>query len=416
MDTALLGTLSLALGLGLLIGLQRERSGSRLGGIRTFPLIALLGAVCGLLGREWGGIIVAAGFLGVVALAALANFEKARSQQDTVGQTTEAAALLTYVLGAFLATENYAVAVVVGGVAAVLLQFKQPMHEFAGGMSERDVRAVMRFVIVSLIILPILPNKAYGPYLVLNPTEIWLMVVLIVGMGMTGYAAYRFFRGQTSVLVGGIIGGLVSSTATTVACARRVAGSAEAGVAMALIISIAWLVAVVRVIIEVVVVAGAAWPQMVPPLVALLIVMVLATLALYYRGRREVGEVPPQDNPAELHSALLFGGLYALVLFVAAWAKNYFGADALYAVALVSGMVDVDAITLSTAQLVSAGRVDAQTGWKVVMVASLSNLVFKTGAVLLLGSWRLFLLILPAPAAGLIAGVLILWAWPGGPG
>jgi uncharacterized membrane protein (DUF4010 family) len=236
MESAIVSTLSLALGIGLLIGLQRERAGSDLGGIRTYPLIALFGAVCGVLTAEWGVAIAASGMLAVVALVVLANLGKARSGDDISGQTSEAAAILTYALGALLAVGQYAAAVVVGGVTAVLLHFKGPLHRFAGGLDERDVRAIMRFVIISLVILPLLPDGEFGPYDVLNPREVWLMVVLIVGIGLAGYMMYKIFGGKTGVILGGLLGGLISSTATTVAYARRVGGNANNLSAIAVII------------------------------------------------------------------------------------------------------------------------------------------------------------------------------------
>lgn len=155
----------------------------------------------------------------MVAIAVIANLQKLEDGEETGGQTSEAAALLTYALGALLAIESYAAAIVVGGVTAVLLHFKRPLHEFAGDMSERDIRAVMRFVIVTLIILPLLPDQTYGPYGVLNPREIWWMVVLIVGIGLSGYVTYKLFRGRAGVVLGGILGGLVSSTATILVAA-----------------------------------------------------------------------------------------------------------------------------------------------------------------------------------------------------
>src|SRR5688572_5582072 len=193
MDDTLVRIFSLALGIGLLIGFQRERIGSGMGGIRTYPLIALLGAVCGVLAREWDMLIAAAGLLGVIALILIANLHKAQNDESTAGQTSEAAALVTYALGVFVAMEHYAAALVVGGVTAVLLHFKTPMHQATAWLSETDVRAIMRLVILSLVILPLLPDAAYGPYEVLNPREIWLMVVLIVGIGLSGYLSYRLF-------------------------------------------------------------------------------------------------------------------------------------------------------------------------------------------------------------------------------
>ena len=202
MDIAVLGTLSLALGLGLLVGLQRERAGSALGGIRTFPLVSLLGAVCGLLAGRWGGFVVAAGFLGVASVALLANLEKFRHSEETTGQTTEVAALLTFALGR--AAHDRSIAPQPSSSAGsrrCCCSLKQPMHAFAGRLTERDIQAIMRFAIVSLIVLPLLPDAEFGPYRVLNPREIWWMVVLIVGIGLAGYVSYRIFGGRGGVLL-----------------------------------------------------------------------------------------------------------------------------------------------------------------------------------------------------------------------
>jgi uncharacterized membrane protein (DUF4010 family) len=414
MDANVLSTLSLALGIGLLIGLQRERAGSAIGGIRTFPLFALLGAICGLLAAEWGGIVVVAGLIGVVTICVLVNLAKRESDATEIGgQTSEAAALLTYALGAYLATGQFAAAIVVGGVTAVLLQFKKPMHQFAGRMTERDVQAVMRFVIVTLIVLPVLPNETFGPYSVLNPREIWLMVVLIVGIGLAGYVAGKLVGQQAGVVLGGILGGLVSSTATTVAYARRVEGSKGDAVGIAaLVITIASTVAVARVIVLVAVVAPAIVAAVAPPLAALLVLMIAVSVAMLFAGGKLGSKMPEQENPAELKSALVFGAVYAAIVFATAAAKAYFGDQALYGVAVVSGVVDVDAITLSTAQLAAAERIDPTTTWRVVMVAMLVNLVFKAGMSLVLGSSALFVRVALAFGISIAGGALILWAWP----
>jgi uncharacterized membrane protein (DUF4010 family) len=412
LDSTTLSALSLALGLGLLIGLQRERAGSRIGGIRTFPLIALLGSVCGLLAGQWGALIVAAGFIAVTTILVLGNFEKPKDDADTGGQTTEAAALLTYALGAYLSTENYAAAVVVGGVTAVLLQFKEPLHQFAGGLSERDVRAVMRFVIISLVILPVLPDNAYGPYQVLNPREIWWMVVLIVGIGLAGYVGYKFFADRDQIWLAGILGGVISSTAATVAYARRVKDHPDAAPVAAAIIVIASTVAVARVIVEIAVAAPSIFGAVAPPLFALLALMIGISVSWLMFAKTRGDKMPPQGNPAELKSALIFAALYALIIFTAASVKDYFGDRALYAVALVSGFVDVDAITLSTAQLAAAKRVDTAVAWQVIMLAVLANLGFKAATALALGSVRLFLNVALASTVAIVGGVLILLFWP----
>jgi hypothetical protein len=191
-DLVVLQQLAVAFGLGLLLGLQRERTGSSIGGIRTFPLIALFGTVCALLGKTFGGWLVAAGLLALVVIVVYSNFAKMKSGEIDPGMTTEVAALLLYGLGAYVVIGSMVLAVVVGGAMAVLLQFKKPLHAFAGAIGERDMLAIMQFVLLSLVILPVLPHQDFGPYGVWNPFQIWLMVVLIVGISLTGYIAYKF--------------------------------------------------------------------------------------------------------------------------------------------------------------------------------------------------------------------------------
>ena len=411
MNADVLSALSLSLGIGLLVGLQRERVGSRIGGIRTFPLIALFGVVCGFLTYEWGGLVFAAGTIAVATLVVLANRGELREGEDA-GQTSEAAALLTYALGGLFAAKFYAAGIVAGGVLAVLLHYKQPMHRFAGGMSEKDVMAVMRFVIISLVVLPVLPDRTFGKYDVINPREIWWMVVLIVGIGLSGYVSSKVFT-RASVILGGVLGGLISSTATTVAYARRAMHNPAAATLAAVTIGIAWTVSVVRMMIEVVVVAPGLAARMLPPLSVVLAAMVVAVGVLYFSGKSQPAELPEQDNPAEMQSALIFAFLYALVLFGAAAGKHHFGDEALYAVALISGVVDVDAITLSTAQLAVVGRIDESTAWRVILTAAMSNLIFKAAAAVVLGSMHLFVRLLPVVGAGLAAGIFVLlfWSW-----
>jgi uncharacterized membrane protein (DUF4010 family) len=415
MDSAVLGALSLALGLGLLIGLQREHARTELGGIRTFPLLALLGLICGLLADEWGAAVVVAGFLGVTSLAVLANLSRIRQKTDTGNQTTEAAALLTFALGAYLATDGYAEALVIGAIAAVLLQFKRPMHRFAHAIEEREIHAVMRFVIVSLIILPILPDQTYGPFQVLNPRQIWLMVVLIVGIGLAGYVSYKFFGERAGVLPGGILGGVVSSTATTVAYARRAKEAPDSAALAAITIMIASAVAVARVIVEVAVVAPGILAGVLPPLLAQLLLMAAVTGGMLHFHRQNGNVMPEQENPAELKTALIFAALYALAIFTTAAAKDHFGDEALYGVAVISGFVDVDAITLSSTQLAAAQRIDATTTWRVILIAVLVNLVFKAGVALSLGSAKLFWRLAVPIGLALAGGLLILLAWPAAP-
>lgn len=406
--------LGIALGLGLLVGLQRQRADSRMAGIRTFPLITLLGTVCALLSSAFGGWVVAAGFLTVGVLIAVSNQAKLRSEdkEPEPGQTTEAAALLMYGVGAYVAVGNQAAAIVVGGIVAVLLHYREPLHRLVEKMGEIDARALMQFVLIALVILPILPNRDYGPYGVFNPYDIWRMVVLIVGIGIAGYVAYKMFGQGAGTLLGGILGGLISSTATTVSYARRSKDTPDASTLAALVILIASTVAFARIIAEVAAVAPGILGRVAPPLGAMLLLMIVLSAVAYFRNREDAGEMPEQENPAELKSALWFGALYALILYGVAAVKDHFGNSGLYVVAVLSGLTDVDAITLSTANMMEAERMETDTGWRLILTAALSNLVFKAGTVAVLGHRRLLGRIALLFGIALIGGILILFLWP----
>ncbi|GEO04287.1 hypothetical protein AAE02nite_19510 [Adhaeribacter aerolatus] len=407
--------LGISLGLGLLVGLQRQMANSQVAGIRTFPMFTMLGTLSAFLSQAFGGWILAAGFISVTALLVIANLLRSRTQEPiSPGQTTEAAVLLMYGVGAYLVAGDRTIAIAIGGLVAVLLHFKKPLHGFIQKVGYDDSRVVMQFVLISLVILPILPNQAFGPYRVLNPHDIWLMVVLIVGIGMCGYFAYKFFGKQAGTLLGGILGGLISSTATTVSYARRTKHTPDASVLAAYVILTASTVAFLRIIVEIIVVAPRQAGQLVPPLAALFLLLLGIIGALYFwnRHKQEEAQIPEQGNPAELKSAFVFAGLYALVMLGTAAARDYFGNSGLYAVGFLSGLTDVDAITLSTAKLVQSEKLHAHTGWQVILIAALSNLLFKGAMVAVLGHRRLFYQVAILFSIAITGGLLMLWFWP----
>ena len=412
MDLVAAQQLLISLGLGMLVGLQRERVETSLGGIRTFPLVTLLGTVCGQLAQLHGGWIVATGFVSLTALLFLSNLPRLRAGEGS-GLTTEVAVLLLYALGAFLVSGQSFLVVVLGGIVALLLHWKQPLHRFAGAVGDTDMRAIMQFVLISMVILPVLPDRPSGPHGVFNPFEIWLMVVLIVGMSLAGYVAYKTFGALGGVLLSGALGGVISSTATTVSSARRSHGSDGKGARLtALLIMIASTVAMARVLIEIAVVASGSFLQLAVPLGAMLVFMAGVSACAYFFTRKEPAELPEQTNPAHLRAALIFALIYALIKLAVATAKEHFGTAGLYFVGLISGLTDMDAITLSTARLVEARTIESGTGWRTILIASLANLAFKGGAVAMLGTRQLFVNVAVLFGLSLGAGGLILWLWP----
>lgn len=412
--------LGISLGLGLLVGLQRERVDSRLAGFRTFPLVTVLGTVSALLAADFGGWVVAAAWVGLAGLIVAGNFLLAHAEAPDPGQTTEVALLLMFAVGAYLAVGSAAVAVALGGGTAVLLHLKSQMHGLAERMGDRDFRAIIQFVLLSLVILPVLPDRTYGPYDVLNPRQVWWMVVLIVAISLGGYVATKLLSGSKGTALAGVLGGFVSSTATTVSFSRRSReegrdtgeGTGPVTRAAAVVILLAAAVVYVRVLVEVAVVARGAFLTMVPPLAVLLAVALGVAIVFWFGVRRESTEVPEPGNPTELRSALIFGGLYALVLLAVAAAKEHWAESGLWVVSILSGLTDMDAITLSTSRLVGAGRLDPDLGWRLILVASLSNLVFKGAMVAALGSRKLAVRVAGLFALLLVAGGLLLLLWP----
>lgn len=409
--------LGISLGLGLLVGLQRERSGSRIAGIRTFAIISLLGTAAGWLAVYFENAWIIAGLgLSLALLMAAANVvrnHKVEADNAEIGQTTEIAALLMFGLGAYIVVGSASVAVAAGVILAVVLHLRGTLDDFATNLEQKDVRAILQFAAITLVILPILPNETFGPYDVLNPREVWLMVVLIVGISVIGYFIYKWLGQSIGAVAGGVLGGLISSTATTVTYARRTSDKEEAGRLAAFIITTASAISFVRVIVEVSIVSPQFLGVIAPPLGAVFLFMVLLSLGLYFFKRDEKDEdIPNPDNPAQLKSALVFGALYAIILLAVAIVKDYFGNSGLYAVAIVSGLTDVDAITLSLANTMKGGSLEPTTGWRLILLAALANLVFKGGMAIVLGSRRLAYYVGAAFVATLVVGLLVMWLWP----
>jgi uncharacterized membrane protein (DUF4010 family) len=424
-EPAIFRQLGLSVLLGLLVGLEREHAASGIAGMRTFPLITLLGTVAAMLAAGFGGWIVAAGLLGVVALIAVGHLQQPPDTQSHRGITTDAALLMMYAVGALLTIDGMTlVAIVIGGVVAVLLQFKPELHSVAQKLGDADLRAIMQFVLITCIILPVLPNRTYGPLMllglsgdtpdplaVLNPYEIWFMVVLIVGMSLGGYIAYKFLGRDAGILLGGMLGGAISSTATTVSYARSAPRDAVGARIAAVVILIASTVMYVRVLIAILIVSPDFFRHAVVPILIVMGLTLLPAGAVWFRLRRESPKIPEQENPTQLKSALVFGLLYAVVLFALAAAKQYFGDRGLYLVAGLSGLSEMDAITLSTARMSLGDPSLAAEGWRMIVVAAMTNLVSKTLLAGLLGGWRLLISVAALFSVPLAGGIALLWLW-----
>lgn len=388
-------TLGISLGLGLLVGMQRERKGSRVAGIRTFALITLTGTLSALLAQDVGFWVIPAALVGVIAMAVIANVGKMRGGETEFGITTEVAIVTMFLIGAYLVHGERSVAVALGAGVAVLLQAKASLHTFVQRLGEKDVRAVMQFALITLVILPVLPDAPFGPYSVLNLRNIWLMVVLVSGISFIGYVLYKRFGARAGVIAAGLLGGAISSTATTASYAQRVRHEPAGASVAAVAILLASLVSMVRVGAEIAVVAPEFAKIAALPLGILIGAGAAMSLVAWLLTRSATTSIREPDNPVELKPALIFAGLYAVVLLAVAAAKSWFGPTGLYAVAVLSGLTDLDAITLSTSRLVATGGdIEASTGWRIIVIAVVANLLFKAGLAGSIGGWRLLRFIL----------------------
>ena len=414
--------LGLAVLLGLLVGLQREHAASGIAGMRTFPLITVLGSLSAMLAAHFGDSwIIAASLLGVVAVTVVGHLLRGHSEPSEddphPGTTTDMAMLLMFVVGVMIVTGPMPVAVAVGGGVAVLLQFKPELHRIAKKLGDADLRAIMQFVLITCIILPVLPNRNYDPTSlfqnqmsldVLNPREIWLMVVLIVGLSLGGYISYKFFGRNAGTLLGGVLGGAVSSTATTVSYARSARRDSTGAQTAAIVIMIASTVMYVRVLLAVAVVSPMFLKTVLLPVIALMVLTLLPAIVLWYRTRKIPAPMPEQQNPTQMTSAVVFGILYAVMLLALAAAKYYWSDRGLYAVAFLSGLAEMDAITLSTARMASTDTWVAADGWRLIVVAAMANVVSKTTLAGLLGGRRLFVRLVLWFAIPMIGGAVLL--------
>jgi uncharacterized membrane protein (DUF4010 family) len=403
--------LLIALGLGLLVGLQKERAESPLAGLRTFALVTLFGALTALLIEPVGAWIVVAGLLSVTAFMITGNLILLRGERVDAGQTTEVAIVLMFAIGALTVAGSREVAIVLGGAVAVLIHLKDELKGFVARMHDQDIRAVMQFVVISMVILPVLPSETYGPYDVLNPRQIWWMVVLIVGLNLAGYAAFRVMGEKAGTALAGVLGGVISSTATTASYARTTKKDEGASRTAAVVIWIASGVVFVRILLEIGAVAPSFLPVAAGP-IAIMLVLFAITAGFIWRSATAPGDSPMEPgNPTELRPAILFAALYAGVLLVVAAAEELLGNTGLFVAAGISGLTDIDAITLSTSQLVASERIDPSTGWRLILLASLSNLVFKFGLAVSLGGRslvrRLASLVVVAVATG--TALIIFW-------
>lgn len=399
-----------SLAIGLLVGIERERNPAAKAGLRTFALTALLGSTAAMVAQQNGITwLVAGGMLLVGGMMVVAHARTPDAGGDP-GTTTVVAMALTYLLGVLVWYGHASIAVPLAITITSLLYFKTELRGVSQHVTRRDLISILQFGVLSMIVLPLLPDRGYGPYGALNPHQIWLMVVLISGVSLTGYLALRIAGPRHGAALVGLFGGLVSSTATTLAYSRRCKDTPALTDMASLVVLLAAAVVPIRIATLVAVTAPALLPLALPSLAASTVLGAVASLWAWHRAGKEGGEVavPEVANPTELRASLTFGALYGGVLLLSTWLSQHLGSTGIYALAMISGLTDVDAITLSSLHLHALGRLLGPQALNAILLALMANLALKLMLCGTIGGRALALRVAPgfaAMAAGLLVGI-----------
>lgn len=406
--------LAYALAVGLIIGLergwsQRDKSeGQRFAGLRTFAITSLLGGLLPLLTHVLPETFVlvlwVAVFFSITALVVVAHLLDARQTSD-FGITTELALLLTFLLGSLCAIGLVEVAVPAAVIAAFLLSLKPLLHGWLERLQQRELFAILQMLLISVVLLPLLPNQGIGPGNVINPYLVGWMVVLITGISFVGYFAIKVLGSHRGILLTGLLGGLASSTAVTLSLSRIGKVQQQGHKLLVAAILLAAGTMFPRMLLEVAVLNQELLRSLFWPLTAMMLVTYVGVFYLIRRARQGAKAVHIGiDNPFDIVTALKFAALLVVILILAHYAHEYFDALGIYAVAAISGLTDVDAITLSLAKM-SVNGLSNTVAVPAILLAASVNTAVKVGLVATLGHPNMRL------ASGAIAGCALAAGW-----
>ena len=409
----LLPPIVVSAGLGMLIGIirqwgeQTDRPPGDFAGVRTHTLWAVLGC----LGAHASTVHVPFAFVAVMILVAAHLVARAatRPESSLPGSTSFAGALLTLFCGALVSWGETKSAILVAATTMVLLGLKQPIHRWTRAITERDIRATLQFAAISGVILPLVPNRDLGPYGAFNPFETWLMVVLISGLGFAGYVSMRLIGARAGILLTAVLGGLASSTATTLAFSRRSREEPGLSAHYTLAVLAACTIMLPRILIVIGVInRGLALSLIVP-----FALMALPALGygswIWFRRRHErrEGDTPALGNPLSLGTSIKFALLYSGIALAVTAVREQGWTESLLPLSFVSGLTDMDAISLSLARDDSAELASSELATRAVVLAGVANTLLKAGLGIFLGSPGLRIRL--AASLGLTAAVGVGW-------
>jgi uncharacterized membrane protein (DUF4010 family) len=394
MDVSVVTRLAIALALGLIIGMEREWQGQgspdeeQSAGIRSYAFAGFLGGIVAVLEGTSGLLFLAIAFLGFAAIVATAYFITARKTND-YGITSELALLLTFVLGALAGKGWLAEAVASAVVTAALLGFKEELHRSLRILDRRELLATLQLLLIAAVALPLLPDRDLGPWNALNPRAIGWLVLLIAGISYAGYFAMRFLGARVGLLATAVLGALVSSTAVTLSFGRMAKQGQASIPLLGAGISLAAGTMALRILLEVLVVNPALLKLLLPSIALLAGVPLVATVAIALRkSATDTSTNIPLRNPIELGSALGFAAFLAILFILIRVVESWFGDAGIYLLSALSGISDVDAVSLSLAQA-TKGSLGLSVGATGILIAAMVNTVVKASLATLIGGWQL---------------------------
>ncbi|NIT56091.1 MAG: DUF4010 domain-containing protein [Aliifodinibius sp.] len=377
-----------ALGIGLLIGIERgwsgrlEDEGDRVAGIRTFSLVGLFGGVWTEVSRFVNEWVLAVAFLALAALVITSYVIEATVEDEKdLGITTEVALLLTFTLSSWAAFGYHVYALGVTVIVISLLSLKPTLHRWLHKIEVKEIYAGIKLLVITVILLPLLPNQGYGPWEAINPHWIWWMVVLISGLSFIGYILIKYLGEDKGTMLTAITGGLASSTAVTLSLAQfaKQQKKIASGIFIAGVL-VASSIMFIRVGIEVAVVnADLLYPLWIP-LTTMLVLTLGSGFWLWQKHLQLEDDQPPIElkNPLQFFTALQFGLLLGVILLLATAMEKWYGDQGIYLLALFSGLMDVDAITLSLSRMAEEGT-DPTVATLGIVIAVITNTIVKAG-------------------------------------
>jgi len=396
LDITIIQNFLIALALGALIGLEREyaiyrRKGHEYAGIRTFPLIALFGAFSAYLGDLISPLILVVGMILVGLLIIVAYFTLSKIDRKHTGAISEVAGFLTFFIGVIAYHGETTLAVVLAVIMTIILFARSVLHNFAKHINKQEMIDTLKFVVVAFVILPFLPNKGYGPYNIFNPYTIWLMIVFISGISLVAYVALKWL-GEKGIVLAGLLGGLASSTATTVSLAHRSKKETKTYKALALGVVLANVAMLTRIIFIAFILNRELFFKIITPLSILGIISLVFSYFFWKKVRKIKGKFE-LGSPFTLVPALKFGLFFAIILVLVKLADIYLSTKGVYIASFISGFVDLDAIAVSLSQLANNNLL-LETAKNGIIIAALTNIAVKGGIAFWIGGRKFGKLVL----------------------